>query len=40
MLFFTTTPLDLIGSALTLVGIGMVIGYVARDIQVREVDGQ
>ena len=40
MLIFTTTPLELITSALTLIGLGMVLGYVARDMQVQEADGQ
>jgi hypothetical protein len=33
MLMFMTTPLELVTGALTLIGIGVCIGYVARDIQ-------
>jgi hypothetical protein len=36
MLIFSTTPLEFVTSALTLIGIGVCIGYVVRDIQVQE----
>ena len=32
LIIFTTTPLELVTSALTLIGIGACVGYIARDL--------
>ena len=40
MLIFTTTPFEFVTSALTLIGIGVCIGYIACGMQDREVDAQ
>jgi hypothetical protein len=36
MLIFSTTVRELVTSALTLIGIGVCIGYIARDIRVQK----
>lgn len=38
MLIFVTTPLQLIAGVMTLVWIGMCVGYVVRDVRVQDAD--